>query len=446
MAHIPLIKRTATVVPPLTSIRRSIVKNIIASASMRRECTAKSNFSLLDRQIFPRMGGPVAVGWISRHPCSLDPLRAAKGNGSIARMRKSTLTHGEKLGLREIASEANVSLATVSRVLNGNSRVSPEIQKLVLNAAAKLGFDPSQRNKTKALAFVLSNRTMLHPFHSRILIGAEAYCASHGWDIVFLLFNYSPNVSWKELHLPRVVQRHDVVRGVILAGNTSANLLELLDHKGIAQVVLGNNIIGDPKTLKTDIIFSDDTQGGYDMTRYLIGLGHRMIGFVGNNRFPWFGRCFEGYRRAMSEAGLTLHQSSIDSEDDAEIGYLGTKSLLAGNQRITAVFAGNDPTAHGVYKALRDSGLKIPDDVSVVGCNDTTGAWLYPGLTTIREFPEQLGKHMVEMLLNRIANPGKEPQRVTIPTEFIKRDSCRPVATSLKKVSAEALQGMSIAP
>jgi DNA-binding LacI/PurR family transcriptional regulator len=365
----------------------------------------------------------------------------------MSRMRKSTSpADGEKLGLREIASTANVSVATVSRVLNGNGRVSPEIQQLVLDAAAKLGFDPSQRNKTKALAFILSNRAMLHPFHSRILVGAEAYCAAHGWDIVFLRFDYSADVPWKEIRVPKVVQRHDVVRGVILAGNTSANLLELLDHKGIAHVVLGNNIIGDPQTLKTDIIFSNDTQGGYDMTRYLIGLGHRAIGFVGNTRFPWFGRCFEGYRRALSEAGLSLHLSSIDSEDDAEIGYLGTKSLLAGNQRITAIFAGNDPTAHGVYKALRDSGLRIPDDVSVAGCNDTIGAWLYPGLTTIREFPEQLGKHMVEILLNRIASPSKERQRVTIPTEFIKRDSCRPVAASLEEVSAEALQGMSTAP
>jgi LacI family transcriptional regulator len=132
-------------------------------------------------------------------------------------MKKTQIRQG-RLGLREIASAANVSLATVSRVLNGNSRVDPAIQKVVLDAAAKLEVDPSQRNKTKALAFVLGNRAMLHPFHSRILIGAEAYCAAHGWDMVFLSFNYSPNVPWKELHLPKVVQRRDIVRGVILAG------------------------------------------------------------------------------------------------------------------------------------------------------------------------------------------------------------------------------------
>lgn len=350
----------------------------------------------------------------------------------------------KKSGLREIASAANVSPATVSRVLNGNGRVAAEIKQAVLDAAMKLDIDPAQRNKTKALAFLFSNRAMLHPFHSRILVGAEASCAAHGWDIVFLSFNYSPNVPWNDLHLPQLLKRRDFIRGVILAGTTSANLLELLDHKGVTSVVLGNNIIGEPKNLRNDVIFSDETQGAQDMTRYLIGLGHRHICFVGNTRLPWFARCFEGYRRAIDEAGLMARQSSIDSEDDMEIGYLGTKSLLASGEPVTAIIAGNDPTAHAVYKALRDCGLRIPDDVSVAGCNDTVGAWLYPGLTTIREFPEQLGKHMVELLLSRIAKPHQEPRRVTIPTEFIKRDSCCPISSSPEVIPDEPFEGATI--
>lgn len=338
---------------------------------------------------------------------------------------KKIISAKNKTGLREIAAIASVSITTVSRVLNGNNRVDAAIQQRVLSAAAKLNVDLSKRNKTKALAFLLSNRAMLHPFHSRVLQGAEACCAAHGWDIIFLSFNYSSTASWHELHLPKVVQRRDIVRAVILAGTNSANLIELLEHKGIPYVVLGNNVIGESKNAQYDVIFSDETQGGHDMTRYLIGLGHRNIGFVGNLRLPWFVRCFAGYRSAMSKAGLTPIHSSIDSEDDTEIGYLGAKSLLARDEPPTAIFAGNDQTAHGVYKAVRDSGLKIPDNISVAGCDDTIGAWLYPGLTTIREFPEQLGKQMVEMALSRIAQPNLGPQSMTIPTEFIKRDSCR---------------------
>jgi DNA-binding LacI/PurR family transcriptional regulator len=349
-----------------------------------------------------------------------------------------------KTGLREIAAAANVSIATVSRVLNGSNRVDLAIQKVVLNAAATLNVDLSQRNKTKALAFLLSNRAMLHAFHSRVLQGAETCCAANGWDMVFLSFNYSSNAHWNELHLPRVVQRRDVVRAVILAGTNSTNLIELLNHKGIPFVVLGNNVIGEPQDLKNDVIFSDETQGGQDITRYLLGLGHRHIGFVGNTRLPWFARCFAGYRRAMDEAGIAPVHSSIDSEDDTEIGYLGTKSLLARGEPLTAIFAGNDQTAHGVYKAIRDSGLRIPDDISVAGCDDTVGAWLYPGLTTIREFPEQLGKQMVEMILNRIAKPDQAPQRITIPTELIKRDSCHSISTSQHMGFDEAPQRVTI--
>lgn len=356
-------------------------------------------------------------------------------------MKDSAGPKKNKIGLREIAFAANVSVATVSRVLNGNNRVDPVIREVVLEAAAKLNVDLSQRNKTKALAFLLNNRAMLHAFHSRILLGAEAYCAANGWDMVFLSYNYSPNVPWKELHLPKVVQRHDVVRAVVLAGTNSANLLELLDHKGIAYSVLGNNVIGEPKSLKGDTVYSDDIQGGQEMTKYLIGLGHRDIWYVGNLRLPWFARHFEGYRRAMGEAGLVPRLSGLEFEDETQMGYINTKALLARGEPVTAILAGNDQTAHGVYKGLRDSGLRVPEDVSVAGCDDTVSTWLYPGLTTTREFPEQLGQQMVKLVLNRISQLSLPPQVVTIPTELIKRESCRPPLAAKDLVSPKVTAG-----
>lgn len=359
-------------------------------------------------------------------------------------IKKSVHVRNGKLGLREIASAANVSIATVSRVLNGSNRVDADLQRNVHKAAARLGVDLSQRNKTKALAFLLSNRTVMHSFHSRILLGAEACCAERGWEMVFLSFAYSRHFSWKELHLPKAVQHRDVVRAVILAGSTSTNLLQLLDNKGITHVVLGNNVLGEHKDLNTDVVFSDDIQGSRDMTRHLISLGHRDIWFVGNTRLPWFARCYEGYSRAMIEAGLTPQQSSVDSEDDNESGYLGAKSIFSRNAQVTAIFAGNDQTAHGVYKGIRDSGLRIPDDVSVVGCDDTVGALLYPRLTTIREFPEQIGKLMVDMILNRIANPTLDPQQVTIPTELIMRDSCRSLNIPMESISDNSLTRVTV--
>ena len=160
-------------------------------------------------------------------------------------MKKSP-PKGGKVGLREIAEAARVSMATVSRVLNGNNRVDPAIQTAVLDAAAR--FDPSllQRNKARTLAFLLSNRIMLHPFHSRILSGAEACCAVHGWDVVFLSYNYPLNVQRDQLHLPKLLDRRDLIRAVIVAGANSGSLIELLEHEGVPYVALGNNIFDLP--------------------------------------------------------------------------------------------------------------------------------------------------------------------------------------------------------
>ena len=328
------------------------------------------------------------------------------------------------LGLKDIASAANVSVATVSRVLSGSGRVDPAMRRLVLDTAAKLKIDPGQRNRPGSLAFVLSNRSTLPPFHASILVGAEAYCTAHGWDLLYCSLSAPLNISAKELHLPKVLQRRDAVRGVILAGNTSPNLLELLEQKDISYVVLGNNILGETSELKNDVVYSGETRGGEEMTRYLVDLGHQHVWFVGNTRLPWFARYYEGYRRCMEEVHLQPRLSSIDSSDEMEIGYLGTKYLLSTGEPVTAIFAGNDATACGVYKGLRERGLRIPEDISVAGCNDTVGGSLNPALTTIREFPEQVGRHMAELLLERIAKPDIEPRRLTMPTEFVKRDSC----------------------
>ncbi len=352
-----------------------------------------------------------------------------------------------KVGLREIAKAAHVSMATASRVLSGRGRVDEEVQKLVLAEAKKLGIDPGQRYKSKTLAFLLSNRAMLHAFHSRILSGAEAQCRMRGWEVVFLSYRYSPHTPWNELQLPRVIGRRDLIRGVILAGTNSANLLELMRRKGISFSLFGNNVMGDRSRLEQcDVVYADDIRGGLDTTQQLVRLGHRHIWFVGNIRLPWFSRFLDGYRRAMSESGLIARESSIDSEDDTECGYLGTKSLLAENEDVTAIVAGNDQVARGVYKALRERGLSIPDDVSVVGCDDTVGMWLYPSLSTTREFPEHLGKSLAEAVLRRIENPDQKPQSITIPTEFIRRDSSGPPPVLLRKqLSREMVPDLPIA-
>jgi DNA-binding LacI/PurR family transcriptional regulator len=342
-------------------------------------------------------------------------------------MRKDREVLARKGTFREVARIAGASVATVSRVATGSARVSPEIADRVKKAAQQLGVDLFRRSRSKVIAFILSNRDMLHSFHSHILAGTEAYCAARGWNTLFLTLRYQAGAPWKELHLPHILERRDTVSGFIIAGTNSRNFLDLLTHKGIPFAVLGNNVVGEWKPADYDVVWFDDIQGSYEITRYLLSLGHRDIWYVGNTRLPWYLRRYEGYARAMQEAGVTPRLSEIASDNDGDIGFLATKAILAQRRPVSAIFAGGDPTAEGVYKALRDGDLHIPQDISAAGFNDIEATILHPRLTTVRVFTEQVGKHLAEMVLNRIESPGQGPQQFTIPTQLVRRESCEPL-------------------
>jgi LacI family transcriptional regulator len=337
-------------------------------------------------------------------------------------------TPRSKVRIQDVARAAGLSNATVSRVLNGSERVKPNLHERVIKAALKLGFDLDRRNDSRIVAFLLSNRAVLHPFHSAVLVGAEAHCAANDFGVLFLPMQYSPKLPWKELHIPRLLQNRRVVRGVIAAGTNSQNLLDALTDRRLPIVCLGNNIVGEWHKDKYSAVFFDDIGGAQEATSYLQSLGHRDIWYVGNCQRTWFARRSEGYSRAMEEAGLSplIRDLNIDNAED--LGYLATKSILSEGRPITAIVAGDDTTARGAYRALADHGLKIPTDVSVIGVNDTIEASaLIPPLTSVRVFTDQLGKQMAELLLKQISRLDVKPQVVTLPTRLIRRESCGPV-------------------
>jgi DNA-binding LacI/PurR family transcriptional regulator len=308
-------------------------------------------------------------------------------------------------------------------VFSGASRVSDDLYEHVNKAARDLGIDLRRENTGTTLVFVLSNRQMLHVFHSRIFFGAQEYCKTRGVDVLFLSLDYSPLVPWNELVLPKLLRRQDVVQAAILAGTNSENLLVSLRQQGIPFAILGNNILDATDDYYT--VDSDDVQGAFDLTSYLQGLGHKDVWFVGNTALPWFARCYRGYSLAMEKVGAVPRLSKFESVDEREAGYLGTRAILSKGEPVTAIFAGTDTAAQGVYSALEDCRVRIPQDISVVGCNDTCGELLRPSLTTIREFPEQLGKHLAELAIGQVARTMTAPRRISIPTAIVKRDSCQ---------------------
>ena len=338
-------------------------------------------------------------------------------------------TARSKVRIQDVARAAGLSNATVSRVLKGSERVRPNLHERVIKAALKLGFEFERRNDSRIIAYLLSNRSVLLPFHSAVLMGAEAHCAANDFGVLFLPMQYSPKLPWRELHIPRLLQNRRVVRGVICAGTNSQNLLDALSDRRMSIVCLGNNVIGDWQREKYSAVYFDDIGGVQEATSYLQSLGHREIWFVGNCQLTWYARRRQGYQRAMEEAGLPPHIRDLNVDNAEDLGYLATKSILSEGRPITAIVAGDDTTARGAYRALADYGLKIPTHVSVIGVNDTIEAsGLNPPLTSVRVFTDQLGKQMAELLLTQISRLDAKPQVVTLPTRLIRRESCGPAA------------------
>ena len=358
------------------------------------------------------------------------------GNVSPRRENTKKRKAPKKKSFKDLAKLADVSPATVSRVAKGQLNVDPAIRARVRKAAETLGIDLDQKRNERSniVGFMLSNRDLLHNFQARILFGSESYCASQDRELLFMSFRYSPNTPYKELHLPKILNQPGIVRAMILGGTNSSNMLNALREREIPFAVLGNNVVGDWNPGEFDAVYSDDVQGAFDLTSQLIADGHRDIWFIGDVELPWYARCARGYRDSMLPAGLQPRFSEIHS-DDRQLGYLAMRSILSRRDPVTAVFAGSDQIASGVYEALRQSGLSIPDDVSVAGFNDSEGALMDPPLTSVREFPEELGKHLAEFVLRRIQQPDREPQRLTIPTRVVLRKSTRPVPAAVRTAS-----------
>jgi DNA-binding LacI/PurR family transcriptional regulator len=332
-----------------------------------------------------------------------------------------------KVTLADIAQVAAVSTATVSRVVSGSAEVKPDLRDRILRAAAELGFDTKRSKKSKIIAFLLCNRGVLHPFHSAVLTAAEAYCAERGYGVLFLSHQYPLSITVEEVEAPEILEERQVVSGVILAGTNSQSLLTFLSNRRVPWVVLGNNVVGPSQEDSSRWIYFEDISSSYEMTMYLHSLGHRHIAFVGNILLPWYKRRFEGYRRAMEELKLDLYVSSLNSGEGEELGYLETKWLLQHKQDLTAIFAGDDAAAGGAYKAARDAGLEIPEDLSIAGFNDTSEALsLHPPLTSVHVFTDQLGKQLAETLLLQLEDAESKSPNFKLPTRLIRRESCAP--------------------
>ncbi len=324
---------------------------------------------------------------------------------------------------RDIAERAGVSVSTVSRVLSNAGGISEVVQERVLAAAAELGYESNETKRTSSLQNV-SLLTSLHltpsldPFHADVLNGVEMACSEEGIHLSYATFGNGSTSA--DVVLQRL--RQNPVDGLLLLSLDDQALIEKIRALNLPMVMI--NI--DNREVPEDTFLPDNYQGALLAMHYLINCGHQRIMHITWPRRSTLRRRAEVYQVALEEAGIPYDpRLVIEAEINAEETYkIMTYRLAQHEIDFTAVFCANDLSAMGFMRAAQEIGLRIPQDISVIGFDDiAASAFLSPPLTTIRIESGELGALALRRLIDRAAAPNMTPIRVSLACRLIERQS-----------------------
>lgn len=329
--------------------------------------------------------------------------------------------------LTEIATAAGVSVPTVSKVINGRSDVAPatrerverviEASGYVVNRAGRVHRD----KRSKHIDFVVQGLYSYHTF--QILRGVEDALASS--DVRVVLASTHDHQQRERQWVQRLAEGSTDGVVLVLADGGSAHLQELR-VRGIPFVVVDRLGELGPDDLS---VTATNWEGGKAATEYLLALGHRRIAaLLGPADFPCNQDRLAGYRAALETAGLAVDPELIRHGSwHVEPTHTEMLALSSLPEPPTAIFVGNDEQAFGVYRAVNERGLRVPDQLSVVGFDDMPyAAWMTPALTTIRQPLTEMGRVATNMLLRLIAGEPVDNIRVSLSTPLVRRESCAP--------------------
>ncbi len=324
-----------------------------------------------------------------------------------------------------IAKEAGVSPPTVSKVINGRSDVSLETRRRVERIIRDHGYTRPGRSNRQAPLLELVFHELESEWALEIVMGVERVAREHGLAVVITEMHgrRTPGRGWIEGVLNRRAT------GVIAVfSNLNETMQTQLKTRGIPFVVVDPT--GEPLH-DTPSVGATNWSGGLAATRHLLGLGHRRVGVITGPQEILCSRArLDGYRAAMDAAGAPLDPELIRHGDfHVEAGIRNGRELLRLPDRPTAIFAGNDLQALGVYQAARDAGLSVPEDLSVVGFDDLPVAgWVSPPLTTIRQPLEQMAVTAARLVISLARGERPTETRVELATELVVRESTAPPA------------------
>jgi LacI family transcriptional regulator len=326
--------------------------------------------------------------------------------------------------IRDVAREAEVSVATVSRVLNESGPVSAETRERVREVARRLRYSPSGAarslimSRTSTLGVLLPD--LYGEFFSEVIRGIDQTAQRHGYH----LFVSSSHNDKSEIEAALRAMRGRVDGVLLMSPDIDAQALGTNLPESLPIVLLNCAVRGSAY----DSLNIDNFGGAYAMVRHLAGLGHRRIATItGAPRNHDAAERHRGYRAALADAGVEWSEQWEVAGDFTETGgYQAALALLARGETPTAIFAANDSMAIGALSALREAGRQVPEDIALVGFDDIPIArYVHPPLSSVHVDISELGARATAMLLHAVSDKNQHVRhQVTLPTSIIIRASC----------------------
>jgi LacI family transcriptional regulator len=328
--------------------------------------------------------------------------------------------------LRDVAEGAGVSPAAASLVVNGRPGVSNETRQRVLATMKRLGYAPrrgARTGQTYLLGLVIEKLplpVLQDIFYAEVIGGMQAAVQTGAHGLLLHVLEESEDVAAAVRSLSE-----QNVDGLLLLGGGAVDDdgIRQLAASGVPLVLVDNYVVGE----RLNCVLADNVMAGYTATRHLISLGHRRIGILeGPAKYKTLGDRLDGYLHALTEADIPvlpeLMAKSISGTPRK--GYLQMRKLLDLPEPPTGVIAISDKTAFGAIEAIREAGLRIPGDVSIVGIDDVfESSHATPPLTTVRLPKREFGQAAIEKLLRRIKEPTAIPTKTVLYTELVVRET-----------------------
>ncbi len=325
--------------------------------------------------------------------------------------------------LKMVAEKAEVSVNTASRAINNKPDINEETKNRILKVAQELGYIRNaaavalRTKKTGTIGVVIADNR--NPFYAEVLNGMEEAAREKNYHIILA-------------NTQRDYKKEEEAINLLLAKRVDGLLITPVqdrddDIKNLIEANIPFVIVGrDFENIEVDAVYNDEVKGGFLATEYLIKKGHKRIALINGFLYksPAKGR-LEGYKKALNKYRISLDESLISVGDiNIEDGYERTKQMLEKNLDFTAIFAYNDMMAFGAMQAIKEKGLRIPEDIGLVGYDDIPfSSLISPALTTIRLKKQELGAESIKLLLSRINGNRKKTKKVMLGVELQIRES-----------------------